>query len=168
MKKLLFLLIFVSFSCFGGDFSPEIGQNFAKPTIIGQNKLRIWGFSIYDIALFGEKGQNYRKKFAIKIKYLRNFSKEELVDSSISEISRIKKIDEKKRLQYRLWFDKIFTDVRKNDRKTAIVDSSGIKLYYNDILLGEVKNRQFGLDFADIWLDKEAKYQKMRKKLLNL
>ncbi len=171
MKKLFFIFlvnIFLSNIVFAQDFSKEIVQNFDNPKALGSYSLRVWGFHIYEISTIAQDLKNYRDKFAICIKYNRNFSKEELVEASIDEILRIKEIDENKAKIYRKYLNKIFTDVKIGDRKTAIIDKNGLQLYHNSVLIDSVKDADFALDFADIWLHEKAKYKKMRNELLKL
>ncbi len=177
--KIIFLAIFtLNFnSAFAQNnflaktFPQEIYQNFQNPKILGKHNLKILFLKIYDIKTFTEdnlSNKNYRKKFAIHIKYNRNFSKKELVQASIDEIKRIDKIDEKTSKKYLEFLNQIFADVKKNDEKTAFIDENGLQLFLNHKLIGEVKNHDFALSFADIWLSENAKYKEMRLDLLGL
>ncbi len=168
MKKLFFIFILLSKISFAQNFAPEIVKNFNNPKTLGAYSLNVWGFHIYDISVIANDIKNYRNKFAICINYDKNFSKQELVEASIDEILRIKKIDKNKAEIYEKYLNKIFVDVKKGDNKTVIIDKKGLQLYHNSSIIGSVEDVGFALDFADIWLDENAKYKKMRNKLLNL
>ncbi len=100
----------------------------------------------------------------------KDFSKEDLIQTSIDEIVRINQLDQKDTEKlYRASFEKIFVDVKKGDKKIAIYDPNfGLKLFYNGRLIGKVKDRVFAKRFFDIWLNKNAKFKNLRNKLLNL
>ncbi len=173
LKSVFLLFLIISFykSAFASDFPLEIKSNFSNPKILGKYSLKLYFLDIYDITTYTKKSldnSNYREIFAINIKYLRNFSKEKLIESSIEEMQRINNIGAKKTKKYRNYLQKIFVDVKKNDQKTVLIYENGLKIFYNHNLIGEVEDREFGLYFADIWLSKNAKYQKMRNSLLGL
>ncbi len=166
LKKFIFIFFLFSANAFSKDIYLS---EFSNPKTLGAYNLKLWGFDIYNIKLITENNfdkNSYRQKFAINIKYQRNFSKQELIDASIDEIKRIDKISPNQENLYRKYFDIIFVDVKKGDEKTAFIDKKGLKLYYNQTLQGEVANPNFALSFADIWLSENAKYEKMRNKLL--
>lgn len=151
------------------NYSKEIVENFISPKTMGYYKLKILGFNIYDIKLITERNsdqKSYKKKFAINILYKRNFTKKELVEASIEEIKRINLIDSKKEKLYTNYLEKIFVDVGRGDIKTAFVDDSGLKLYYNSELISNISDYEFAIYFADIWLSEKAKYKTMQRKLL--
>lgn len=99
---------------------------------------------------------------------LQNFTKTDFVKTSISEICRINKI---KLLaieeDYRKKFETLFVDVKKGDEKVAIYDpKSGLKLYYNNKLMGEVGDVIFAKRFIDIWLSESARFKEVRDVLV--
>lgn len=169
--KYLTILLFVTISnvSFAQNFPIEITANFRNPVKMGEHRLKILIFHIYDIKTYVERGflnKKYRQKFAININYNRNFSKQELVDASIEEITRIDKIDKKTQEKYREYLNEIFVNVKKGDTKTALISEDGLKIFFNNQLTGQINDYKFALSFADIWLSENAKYQKMQKDLL--
>lgn len=160
--KIFFILFFLSFSCLANDF-----ENLKT---IGKTPLSFIGFKLYDIELKGEKAQfSYDQKLAIKIIYNKNFSKEELVETSIDEICRINSI-KKETIEelYKSRFNQLFADVKKGDEKIAIYDPNfGLELYYNGKLTAKINDVTFAKRFIDIWLSDKARFKKVRNILIN-
>lgn len=179
----IFLLIFtVLFSFFSlnsfADDDPDqipkiIYRDFKDPTILGKNRFRYFGFHVYDIKTVIEKESLAKKdklsKIAICIDYNREISKEDLIEASLYEIERIigDKLQPLKE-KYAKLFDQIYSNVKGGDKKVAIRSNDNLKLYYNNKLVGDIKDKQFAKLFVGIWLDEKVSHQKMRKNLLNI
>ena len=147
----------------------EINENLSKPSSLGTHNLKVWGLKIYKIELLSEvKNFSYQNKFAIIINYQRDFSKKDLIRRSLEEISRINDIKDANLLKiYQNKLEEIFFDVKKGDRKTAFFDpKSGVKLYFNGKLSGEIKDLIFAKRFVDIWLSAKSSYPKMTNDIL--
>lgn len=137
--------------------------------VIGEYKLKIYGFKIYNIKLLGEdKNFSYNQKLALNIHYNRDFSKEDLVKTSLDEILRINQISKNDSELYKSRLEEIFVSVKKGDEKTAIFDPNfGLILYHNQKLNGKIADKIFAQRFFDIWLSENAKFLKMRNKLIS-
>jgi hypothetical protein len=164
LKKILLLVLLVATKPL---FAEEVVV-FDNLKLIGKTELKFIGFKIYDIELRGQKPSfSYDQKLAIKIIYDKNFSKKELIETSIDEISRINNIDKQSLEHYRPKLDSIFVDVIKGDRKIAIYDPNfGLELFHNEKLTGKINDRVFAKRFIDIWLSDNAKFSEMRNKLI--
>lgn len=173
IKKLtlvLFLILnFTKANALDLQPSTEILSNIERPIIIGKTEVRFFGFKLYDITLFGEKEKfSYNQKLAIHIKYDKNFSKKELVETSIDEISRINNLDKNNLASYKDNLERIFVDIKKGDEKTAFYDpNSGLTLFYNHKISGKINDKVFAKRFMDIWLSENAMFKKDRNKLVN-
>lgn len=161
--KLVFLIVFfLAKSSFASDFD--------NLKTIGKAPLSFLGFKLYDIELKGEKPQfSYSHKLAIKINYNRNFSKKELIETSIDEICRINLIKKEDIEElYKSRFERLFVDVKKGDEKIAIYDPKfGLELYYNGQLTAKINDPLFAKRFIDIWLSDEARFKKVRDILIS-
>lgn len=149
----------------------EVKNNFSSPNIIGKYHLKVFGFNIYQIALISDhKEFSYKNKVAILINYERAFAKNKLLDKSIEEIKRINNIkDESLLSDYRQKLSQIFCDVRKGDRKLAFFDpQSGLKLYFNGSLMGQINDKILSQRFIDIWLSDKSSYPKMTANILGI
>ncbi len=148
---------------------PEINENFSKPSKLGAHNLKVWGFKVYNIQLLSEiKNFSYQNKFAIIINYQRDFTKNNLIEKSLEEISRINNIKDKTLIKiYQNKLEEIFFDVKKGDRKTAFFDpKNGVKLYFNGKFVGEISDLIFAKRFVDIWLSDQSSYPQMTKAIL--
>ncbi len=155
--KYFFLFLFFSYAGFADDFS--------NMKSIGKTPLSFLGFKLYDIELRGENNRfSYNQKLAIKINYDKNFSKKELVETSIDEICRISSLKKQDVEElYKPRFEQLFVDVKKGDEKIAIYDPNfGLELYYNKKLTGKINDPIFAKRFVDIWLSDKARFKKVR------
>ena len=157
------IIFFTAELSFANDF------NNLKP--IGKTELKFLGFNLYDIELRGEREKfSYNQKLAIKINYNKNFSKKELIETSIDEISRINNINKESIEEpYRSIFERLFVDVKKGDEKIAIYDPNfGLTLFYNGKLMDSVNDKIFARRFIDIWLSDKARFKKARDLLVGI
>ena len=139
--------------------------------MIGKTPLSFLGFKLYDIELRGKNSEfSYDQKLSIRIIYNKNFSKEELTETSIDEICRINSLKrEDIEMIYRKNFAKLFVDVKKGDTKIAIFNPKfGLEFYYNDQLTGKINDVVFARRFIDIWLSDKARFKKVRNILIGI
>ena len=163
IRSIFLILLITAKSSFAGDFD--------NLEVIGKTPLSFLGFKLYDIELRGENSEfSYDQKLAIRIIYNKNFSKEELTETSIDEICRINSLKrEDIEMIYRKNFAKLFVDVKKGDTKVAIYDPKfGLEFYYNDQLTGKIKDVVFARRFIDIWLSDKARFKKVRDILIGI
>ena len=94
---------------------PEIDENFSKPSRLGSYNLKVWSFNVYNIQLLSEtKNFSYQNKSALVINYQRDFAKNNLIEKSLEEISRINNINDKALIKiYQIKLEEIFLDVKK-------------------------------------------------------
>jgi hypothetical protein len=167
--KIFFFLIFLSSQSLAAEAPKEVQKNFPNYFLIGENDLKVLVFDVYNIALWSESPQfSYDQKFAISIKYKRNFSSEELAQKSIEEIGRINAIKDEKQLKS--YYDellKIFTPIKIGDTKTAIFSKKdGVLLFHNSVLRGKISDPKLARYFVDIWLSEKSSYPKMTAAIL--
>ena len=163
IKSIFLILLITAKSSFAGDFD--------NLEVIGKTPLSFLGFKLYDIELRGESSEfSYDQKLAIRIIYNKNFSKEELINTSIDEICRINSLKkEDVEMIYRKNFAKLFVDVKKGDTKIAIFNPKFVlEFYYNDQLTGKINDVVFARRFIDIWLSDKARFKKVRDILIGI
>jgi hypothetical protein len=163
IKSIFLILLITVKSSFAGDFD--------NLKVIGKTPLSFLGFKLYDIELRGESSEFfYDQKLAIRIIYNKNFSKEELINTSIDEICRINSLKKEDiEMIYRKNFAKLFVDVKKGDTKIAIFNPKfGLEFYYNDQLTGKINDVVFARRFIDIWLSDKARFKKVRDILIGV
>jgi hypothetical protein len=169
----LFLVLMLSFVIKTASASerniPTSLQNIIKdPVLIGSSELKFLGLKVYNISLWSEDTNfSYNKIFAIQIKYSMNFSREDLVKRSLSEIKSLHEISSDEEASYIKQLTEIFNSVKKGDKKIAVfVPSQGVLMFHNNELTGKISNLKLARLFVDIWLDENGSYPKITKKLL--
>jgi len=148
---------------------PTSLQNIIKdPFLIGSSEFEFFGLKVYDVSLWSENiSFSYDKIFAIQIKYKMNFSREDLVKRSLSEIKSLHEISSSEEISYTKQLTAIFNSVKKGDEKIVIfIPSKGVLMFYNNELKGKISDLKLARIFVDIWLDKNGSYPKITKKLL--
>lgn len=171
MKKIsLFFLIslFCSQLALAEDVPPTVKKNLIPAFLIGDSDLNFLGLKVYHIALWSEEARfSYDKKFAIRILYDMNFSKEDLVKRSIDEIERLHALSAKEKAEYLASLEKIFNPIKKGDEKVALfIPQQGVSLFHEGNLVGRISDLKLARLFVDIWLDERGSYPKITKKIL--
>ncbi len=171
--KILFLVLIFNaspnFASAAEDKMPTALQNVIKtPILIGSSELKFFGLKVYDISLWSENANfSYDKMFAIQIKYKMNFSREDLVKRSISEIKKLHEISASEEKSYLAQLTEIFNSVKKGDEKIAVFDpSQGVLMFHNNQLTGKIFDLKLARFFVDIWLDENGSYPKITRKIL--
>lgn len=130
---------------------------------------------VYDVYLCADTEENFypdkifADDFSLSINYNMSFSKQELVDSSLEEISRYYVLNEEQKNIYANELFLIFKDVHKGDVIEARYSSDGsTSFFYNQSFIGKIKEREFSKIFLDIWLHKNNKYAAMTKDLFKI
>jgi hypothetical protein len=174
IKILLALALLGSSNAFSSQSAspvevPEVITNsFEKEFLIGSATLKFLGAKVYDIYLWSALSKfSYDTPFAIHIKYNMSFSSQELLEKSIIEISNIHKLSEENKKIYYDTLKTIFHSVEKGDEKIVIfIPNEGLKMFYNNDLIGVILDPKLSRLFVDIWLDERGSYPKLTRKIL--
>lgn len=136
--------------------------------LVGKGQLRWWGFRVYEASLWAPDG-DYRPgttPYALEIRYQRDFSAEEIIDTTADELERLEYPTE----QITRWTAElhgIFPDIRQGDRLIGLNRPDGPTLFYSsEASLGSVADPAFGPAFFAIWLDPRARQDALRHQLL--
>jgi hypothetical protein len=169
--KILAAIIYLSFAVNAlafGENSPEISNNFKSKTPYSTSILSwYFGIKVYDINLWTDATRwSYENKFALQIKYNINIKREKFTESSIEEIKRYYKIDDKI-AEYTAKFNEVFPNVKKGDIITAIYtpNNGQTELFYNSKSTGKITDKGFSRVFLDIWLHENNHYEESACKL---
>lgn len=141
----------------------------AKP--LGQSRLVVFGFNIYDAKLWTGEGfsaPNYASHaFALELRYLRNFSGAMIAERSLKEMQRLGSVSEEQAAQWLDKMKKLFPDVKKGDQLIGIHRPDGSAVFtLNCKPIGEVRDGQFSRLFFGIWLSPKTSEPKMRGELI--
>lgn len=140
-------------------------------TALGQARLRVWGFQIYDATLYARAGFDAlrfdQQRFALELAYLRAFEGADIAQRSIDEMRRLASIEEATAARWLRAMQRLFPDVKAGDRITGVhVPGTGARFYFNGRLLGEVDDDAFSRLFFAIWLSPRTSQPAMRETLL--
>jgi hypothetical protein len=149
----------------------EIAQTYIQDSkIVGQGRLKIMFWNIYDAKLSAANGKwQEGAPSALSLTYLRDFDGEEIASRSVDEIRDIGYEDEALLTK---WFEQmraVFPNVKEGENITGVLDENKhTHFYHQGKLLGSIEDVSFGQPFFDIWLHEKTSEPKMRKQLLGI
>ncbi|TAG27871.1 MAG: hypothetical protein EAZ37_03945 [Burkholderiales bacterium] len=150
---------------------PSVSQGLSNAKALGQARLVVYGFNIYDAKLWVEDGfsaANYNTEpFALELRYLRNFSGTMIAERSLKEMRRIGNVSDEKAAQWLEMMKKTFPDVKKGDQLIGMHKPDGTASFtLNGKPIGEMRDEEFTRLFFGIWLSPKTSEPKMRNELI--
>ena len=150
---------------------PVLGAALQGKQVVGNARLRVWGFEVYDARLFAgadfDSARYAEQPFALELSYLRNFKGPDIAERSINEMRDLESIAPAQAEPWLATMSRLFPDVKKGDRITGVHrPGRGAVFYLNDRLLGEVADERFSRLFFGIWLSPKTSQPAMRETLL--
>ena len=140
----------------------------------GTGALRFFGFKAYDANLWSAGAAKAnplidKSLFALEIVYNTGIKADEIVNVSLIEMARLRKLTD---LQIKTWaadMQRTFPNVAQGDRLTGVfVPKVGTRFFLNSRLIAEINDPAFGDAFFAIWLDEGTKRADLRRALLGL
>lgn len=152
---------------------PSVSQALDNPKSLGQSRLVVYGFNIYDARLWAAEGfsaTNFpTEPFALELRYLRNFGGAMIAERSLKEMRRLGTVSDEKAAQWLSTMKQTFPDVKKGDQLIGIHRPNGTASFtLNGRPIGEVKDAEFTRLFFGIWLSPNSSQPKMRNELLGM
>ena len=159
----------------------EVLRALPSATLVGEARLRVWGFEVYDARLWAPPGaqpalppvQQPAPPFALELRYLRAFSAGEIARRSIDEMRRGASIDDQQAQRWQAAMRTAFRDVKPGDRITGIYRPAGegggpasASFVFNGAPTGEIRDGDFAPLFFGIWLAPTTSEPAMRQALL--
>lgn len=135
--------------------------------LVGEAKLEILFWDIYHSRLYSRDGEYLANRYplALEIEYLRDISAEDLVKRSVKEWKKIGI----PATTYQPWLTpmaELWPEIKRGDTLLLVVDNQQRnQFYFNNQLLGGIADHNFGATFLAIWLDDNASFPKLRRKL---
>jgi Chalcone isomerase-like len=147
----------------------EVAKTIARATPYGEGKLQRLVITAYKASLWTDAEKwSYAAPFALSITYNMGFTKDELVDRTISEMADQSEAPAPAE-GYRTLLNKAFTDVKDGDRFTALMTAKKtVRFYHNGKLTSEIADATFAKRFFDIWLSSKTSEPSLRRSLLAL
>jgi hypothetical protein len=149
----------------------EIRSVLPSASLLGKARLTVWGFEVYDAALWGEPGfqagDYAQHAFALELAYLRDLSGEAIAKRSLDEMRRIGSFTPAQAERWLGQLRSLIPDVKQGDRIVGIHrPGQGAVFYVNTQLAGELRDAAFAPLFFGIWLSPKTSEPKMRQALL--
>ena len=138
--------------------------------LLGQGRLRVLFWEIYDASLYATNGvYDPEKPFALSLTYLREFAGSDIARRSIEEIRRQGFADETTLASWMEQLDAIFPDVVEGDQIIGISrPSEETRFILNGALIGTITDQNLSRRFFDIWLSESTSEPDMREALLGI
>ena len=149
---------------------PELGA-LPGARLVGQTRLTVWGFEVYDARLWAPAGFNAAgfaaSPLALELNYLRDFQAADIAERSLKEMRRSQPISEAQAAQWKAELIRVLPNVRKGDRITGVHrPGQGAAFWVNGRPGGEILDAGFARLFFGIWLSPATSEPKMRDALL--
>ncbi|MEQ8514763.1 MAG: chalcone isomerase family protein [Chromatocurvus sp.] len=135
---------------------------------VGEARLKVLLWSVYDSRLYAPGGQYERGKRPLKleIEYLRDIRAEDLVKRTGEEWDELGVAHERQG-EWMQQLLSLWPDVSKNDVLTLELDAANHATFYNNgRRLGTIEDPAFGQNFIDIWLSPQTSRPDMRLALI--
>ncbi len=135
---------------------------------VGQGRLKVMLWDVYDAALFAPNGQwQQDQPFALKLSYLRDIEGKKIADRSAEEIRTQGFTDEVKLADWHAQMRAIFPNVSSGSDLTGVSTQSGETVFYSgEQEIGRITDPDFGQQFFNIWLSTKTSAPELRRKLL--
>ena len=137
-------------------------------TMVGEARLNVMFFSVYDSRLYTEDGRYIadQRPLRLEIEYLRNIKAKALVEQTGAEWDHLQVTHERRGA----WLEELtalWPDVGKNDVIALELDADNRStFYFNGEKLGVMEDADFGEYFVAIWLSPDTSRPALREALL--
>lgn len=136
----------------------------------GSGVLRFFGFKAYDAHLWLSPAGarfSYASPFALDIRYDMSIKGEDIINTSLIELSRITPATSEQLKAWTGLMNSIFVDVKSGDRLVGVhLPERGVRFFLNGRLIGESDDAAFSVAFFNIWLHPQTKRPELRAQLL--
>ena len=142
-----------------------------RARLVGQARLTVWGFDIYDARLWAPANFSAAgfaaSALALELNYLRNFQAADIAERSLKEMRRSQPFSDGQAAQWKADLLRVIPDVRKGDRITGVHRPGvGAAFWVNGRASGEIVDADFARLFFGIWLSPDTSEPRMRESLL--
>ena len=153
------------------DARPELSEALPQGRLIGQARLKVWGFEVYDARLWApggfSAGSHATSPLALELVYLRDFRATDIAGRSIKEMRRSQPVSDAQATEWSAAMLRVIPDVRKGDRIMALHrPGSGAAFWVNGKASGEIVDAEFARLFFAIWLSPRTSEPQLRQALL--
>ncbi|MBI1396570.1 MAG: hypothetical protein GC151_11370 [Betaproteobacteria bacterium] len=136
--------------------------------MLGQGVMTWFGLRLYEAALWAPDDRlDWRRPFALDIRYARAFSGARLARASADEMKRLGMRDSARLARWQAEMAAVFPDVEAGDHITGLYrPGEGAEFFHNGQLAGRIDDPEFARTFFGIWLDPRTREPDLRADLL--
>ena len=145
-----------------------LSNYFSKYLLVGKANFQFLFWNMYDAKLVSENGKYPSNKFALILKYNREFKKDSVVDETINQLKKQKNYNMKELDDVKILLNKAFRNIQKNNKFIGIKNNNQAIFYFENEKVLETKNIEFINLFFNIWLRKDSQNPKFTNELLGL
>lgn len=151
--------------------APELKDALPQGQLLGQTRLTVWGFKIYDARLWGLPGFSAKgyasQPLALELAYLRDFAAADIAERSLKEMGRSASVSPAQTRQWTADMLRVFPNVKAGDRILGLHrPGAGASFWVNGQRGGEIADAEFARLFFGIWLSPQTSEPAMRTALL--
>ncbi|SES63649.1 chalcone isomerase family protein [Thalassotalea agarivorans] len=153
-----FLIIFSNLS-WGTDNFKEVGSA----------RFSYFFWDIYDSKLLTPTGSYNESEWPIQLQitYLRDIKAKALVESTQEQWQHLN-VPSQNYQDYIPMLLTMWPDIKEGDSLTLTVNENGSMFHFNNEMIGQVQDQDFGPLFAAIWLSEGTSEPELRARLLGL
>lgn len=149
----------------------ELHDALPQHRLIGQGRLTVWGFQVYDASLWAtprfKPDEPFGETFALELAYLRDFSSADIAERSIAEMRRSAAIPDAQAKTWSGQLQRVLPDIKKGDRVTGLYRPGlGAQFRVNGKPAGDIPDAGFARLFFGIWLSPNTSEPALRAALL--
>ncbi len=149
----------------------EVQEALPQARPLGQSRLKVWGFQIYDARLWAAPGfdaaRHTSQPVALELSYLRDFEAKAIAERSVQEMRRSAPISAEQESRWLAEMQRVFPNIKTGDRLLGIHQpGSGAQFWLNGKPRGDIRDAEFARLFFGIWLSPKTSEPAMREALL--
>jgi len=135
--------------------------------LVGEGRLRIMVWDIYDARLWSKNGvYDVKLPFLLELSYLRPIKGHEIADKSAEEIRRQGLKDEIKIAAWHRQLRRIMPNVEKGVTLSGFANAEKHTVFFRDgVEIGRIEDPDFTKYFFDIWLGPQTSHPRLRAQL---
>jgi hypothetical protein len=136
---------------------------------VGSAKFSVLFWDIYDSTLYTKSGTYLHEHSAdsliFEIEYLKDITSNDLVDRTVQQWKYLE-IAESEYSKFIPILKTIWPDITSGDKLAMLVVNKLSLFYFNEVKIGQIKEKEFSKLFLDIWLSPKTSQTKLRTQLL--
>ncbi len=163
----IIILTVVALNLTAGVVPSAVSDNMEKAGRVGEARVNILFWDLYDISLYAEESRFVPDKpFALRLKYLRDIKGKVIAEKSVEEMRR-QGISEVKLAGWYVQLEELFPDVQEGTELIAIFEpGKSTRFYQENRYMGQILDADFSHPFSQIWLGEESSLPRIRTELL--